>query len=190
PDLNAKDVTAPGPATASPATTGENGSQIRYTWTLEGLSGIGNAEDLLKAFRQQSALAAESKKPANAAQIGRRSRTDADLLAELLRSQGYYDAVVEPSTQRVAGGLQVVLTADPGQQYRFASVELPGLEAAGEDAAKLRNIFNVRAGDPAIAQDVIGAAPGLTIALGQQGSGEAGLGEQQAGISHETHLPT
>src|SRR5205814_7055512 len=81
PDLNAKDVTAPGPATASPATTGENGSQISYTWTLEGLSGIGNAEDLLKAFRQQSALAAESKKPANAAQIGRRSRADADLLA-------------------------------------------------------------------------------------------------------------
>src|SRR5438477_604820 len=96
PDLNAKDVTAPGPATASPATTGENGSQIRYTWTLEGLSGIGNAEDLLKAFRQQSALAAESKKPANAAQIGRRSRADADLLAELLRSPGYYDAAVRP----------------------------------------------------------------------------------------------
>src|SRR5438128_9051889 len=61
PDLNAKDVTAPGPATASPATAGENGSQIRYTWTIEGLSSIGNAEDLLKAFRQQSALAAESK---------------------------------------------------------------------------------------------------------------------------------
>src|SRR5438270_441409 len=132
PDLNAKDVTAPGPATASPATTGENGSQIRYTWTLEGLSSIGNAEDLLKAFRQQSALAADSKKPANAAQIGRRSRADADLLAELLRSQGYYDAAVEPRTERVTGGLQVVLTADPGQQYRFASVELPGLEAAGE----------------------------------------------------------
>src|SRR5207248_5371108 len=190
PDLNARDVTAPGPATASPATTGENGSQIRYTWMLEGLSGIGNAEDLLKAFRQQSALAAESKKPANAAQIGRRSRADADLLAELLRSQGYYDAAVEPRTERVTGGLQVVLTADPGQQYRFASVELPGLEAAGEDAAKLRSIFGVHAGDPVIAQDVIGAGLALTTALGQEGFAGAKLGEQQIDVNHETHRAT
>ena len=68
------------------------------------MSKFGNAEDLLNTFRQQSALEADRKKPANAAQIGRRSRADADLLAELLRSQGYYDAVVEPRTERVAGG--------------------------------------------------------------------------------------
>src|SRR5437868_7307661 len=186
PDLNAKDTTAPAPKKASAESAGE----LRYTWMLEGLSSIGNAEDLLKAFEQQSALEANRKKPANAAQIGRRSRADADLLAELLRSQGYYDAVVEPRTQRVAGGLQIVLAADPGQQYRFASVELPGLEAAGEDAAKLRNIFNVKAGDPVIAQDVIAAGLALTSALGQEGFAEARLGEQQIDINHETHLAT
>ena len=51
--------------------------------------------------------------------------------------------------------LRVILTADPGQQYRFASVELPGLDAAGPDAAKLRDAFAVKAGDPVIAADVI-----------------------------------
>src|SRR5438874_6075553 len=135
PDLNARDTTAPAPATATAQQSDEGASEVRYTWTLEGLSSFGNAEDLLKTFRQQSALEANRKKPANAAQIGRRSRADADLLAELLRSQGYYDAVVEPRTERVPGGLQVILAADPGQQYRFASVELPGLQAAGEGAA-------------------------------------------------------
>jgi translocation and assembly module TamA len=192
PDLNAKDTAAPVPPTATrtaqPADDGA--SQLRYTWTLEGIASIGNAQDLLKAFGQQSALEADRKHPANAAQIGRRSRADADLLAELLRSQGYYDAVVEPRTERVAGGLQVVLTADPGQQYRFASVELPGLEAAGEDAAKLRNVFAVRAGDPVIARDVIAGGAALTTALGQEGFAEAKLGEQQIEIDHQTHLAT
>jgi translocation and assembly module TamA len=188
PDLNAKDSTAP--AAAATKQPDEGASEVRYTWTIEGLASFGNAEDLLKTFRQQSALEANRKKPANAAQIGRRSRADADLLAELLRSQGYYDAVVEPSTERVAGGLQVVLTADPGQQYRFASVELPGLKAAGEAAAKLRDKFAVKAGDPVIAEDVIAGGAALTIALGQEGFAGAKLGEQQIEIDHQTHLAT
>jgi translocation and assembly module TamA len=93
PDLNAKDQAAPAPATvkgqaiAAPSLD-EGGGEIRYSGTVEGIASVGNAEDLLKAFRQQSALEADRKDPANAAQIGRRSRADADLLAELLRSQG------------------------------------------------------------------------------------------------------
>src|SRR4029079_15007229 len=97
----------------------------RYPMGVEGLGPVGNAEDVLTEFREQSALEADRKDPANAAQIGRRSRADAALLAELLRSQGYYDAVVEPRTERADGMLRVVLTAEPGEQYRFASVELP-----------------------------------------------------------------
>jgi translocation and assembly module TamA len=190
PDLNANDTAAPAAATAPAQQSTESASTLRYTWALEGLSGIGGAEDLVKAFKQQSALEADRKNPANAAQIGRRSRTDADLLAELLRSLGYYDAAVEPRTERAAGGLQVILTADPGQQYRFASVELPGLEGAGEDAAKLRNVFNVKAGDPVIAQDVIAGGVALTRALGQAGFAEAKLGEQQVDVNHQTHLAT
>src|SRR5690348_4536076 len=136
PDLNAKDTTPP-PATttAAPtkgkATAAQDGAgDIRYTVAVEGLDAIGGAEDLLTAFRQQSTLEAERKHPANAAQVSRRAGADADLLTELLRSQGYYDATVDPSTQRVGDTLQVLLTADPGEQYKFASVELPGLDAA------------------------------------------------------------
>src|SRR3954453_12205933 len=138
PDLKATEA-APAPAPAGPKTqasasavTDEN-SQIRYTLEVEGLNAIGNSADLLKAFRKQSALEADRKDPANAAQIGRRSSADADLLAELLRSQGYYDAAVVPRTERGGGMLRVVLTAEPGTQYHFAAVELPGLEAAGPE---------------------------------------------------------
>src|SRR5690348_1944540 len=202
PDLNANDTTPPPPATSSETATPPSkpkkatvdstdaSGNLRYTVQVEGLSSVGRAEDLLKAFRQQSTLEAERKKPANAAQIGRRANADADLLTQLLRSQGYYDAMVEPRTERADDTLSVILTADPGNQYRFASVELPGLDAAGPDEAKLREAFAVKAGDPVIAQDVIAAGLALTQALGEEGFAEAKLGEQQVEVNHQTRLAT
>jgi translocation and assembly module TamA len=190
-------LNTPEPSTTSPqampskpgvASADEDTAAIRYSWTIEGISGLGAAEDLLKAFRQQSALEADRKDRANAAQIGRRSQADADLLTQLLRAQGYYDATVDARTERLADGIRVVLTADPGQQFRFVSVDLPGLEAAGPDAAKLRDAFAVRAGDPVIASDVIAAGTALTVALGQNGFAEAKVGEQQIEVNHQTHF--
>jgi translocation and assembly module TamA len=193
PELNADEpaVTpqqpAPAAAPKEPASTGEIGEGIHYTVSVEGLQSIGNADELIEAFRKESTLEEERKNPANAAQVGRRAGADSELLAELLRSQGYYDAVVEPSTDS-GDQLRVVLTADPGEQYKFASVELPGLEAAGPDAAKLRDVFAVRAGDPVIAADVIAAGLALTQALGEEGFAEAKIGEQDVEINHQTHL--
>jgi translocation and assembly module TamA len=196
PQLDAKDV-APAPQTQVPAgqeaaskPAVEASGTLRYTVEVEGLSPVGNGEDMVAAFRKQSTLEAERKHSANAAQIGRRASADADLLAELLRSQGYYDAAVEPRTERSGDMLRVILTADPGVQYRFTSVELPGLDAAGPEAAKLRDSFSVRAGDPVIAEDVIAGGLALTQALGEQGFAEAKVGEQDVEINHGTHLAT
>ena len=87
PDLNAREqIVAPGEATAKTTPVVNEGTgEIRYAWTIEGITGVGNAEELLQSFRKQSALEADRKDAANAAQIGRRSRADADLLAELRR---------------------------------------------------------------------------------------------------------
>ena len=196
PDLNAPDAAPPAPAAAGArsqparAEVSQASGEIRYNWMVSGLPPIGDSEELLTAFRQQSALEADRKKPANAAQIGRRSAADADLLSELLRSQGYYDAVVEATTQKSGAQLEVILTADPGAQYRFASVELPGLDAAGPAAQKLRDAFAVKAGDPVIAQDVIAGGTELTRQLGEQGFAEARIGQQDIEINHQTHLAT
>ena len=197
PQLDAKETAAP-PETApappgkkAPAKqTTEATGDLRYTVSVEGLSPLGNSEDLLKAFRQQSTLEAERKDPANAAQIGRRASADADLLSQLLRSEGYYDADVEARTERNGNALRVILSAEPGSQYHFASVELPGLEAAGEDSTKLRDAFAVKAGDPVIAKDVIAAGVALTTALGEEGFAEAKVGDQDVEVNHQTHLAT
>jgi translocation and assembly module TamA len=194
PGLNAKDTAPPSATPAAPQRKGRTAAvttgDMRYTVQVEGLAPVGNAEELLRDFRAQSALEAERKDPANAAQIGRRASADADLLAQLLRAQGYYDAAVEPRTEKVGDALGVVLTADPGPQYRFASVDLPGLDAAGPEAKRLRATFAVNAGDPVIAGDVIAAGLALTTALGEQGYAEAKLGEQDVEVNHQTHLAT
>ena len=194
PDMNAPgEVQPPEGAAGAKAVqaqpTDETGEH-RYTIAIEGLNVVGDVEEILKAFRAQSALEADRKRPANAAQIARRSRADADLLEELLRSQGYYDADVEPDTEAQGDMLRVVLDVAPGQQYRFASVELPGLDAAGPEAAKLRDTFAVKAGDPVIAGDVIAGGVALKVALGEQGYASATIGEQQVEVDHRTHLAT
>jgi len=190
PDLNAKDEVPAVPVSpAEPSATADVGDHA-YVVVVEGLREIGDVEELLKAFRQQSALEADRKRPANAAQIARRSRADAELLEQLLRSQGYYDADVEPRTEPAGTLVRVVLAASPGQQYRFASVDLPGLEAAGPAAARLRDAFAVKAGEPVIATEVIAAGVELQTALGEQGYAGARIGEQQIEVDHGTHLAT
>ena len=110
-------------------------------WRGSAISGA--SADLLRDFRRQSALEAQHKAPANAAQIGRRANADANLLTQLLRSQGYYDAEVQPRTEDAGDALRVILTVDPGKQYRFVSVELPGLKRPGQ-CTRLREAFAVK----------------------------------------------
>ena len=161
-----------------------------YAISLEGLDRIGNSAELIDRFQQQSALFQDRKKPANAAQIERRAQADADLLGQILRSNGYYDADVEPSVQPQGAALLVTLTAEPGAQYQFQSVKLPGLTAAGPKAEMLRQAFAVKAGDPVVAEDVIAAGIALKIALGRLGFALARIGDQQVTVDHQTHLAT
>ncbi|MGZ2411726.1 translocation and assembly module TamA [Sphingomonas sp. F9_3S_D5_B_2] len=186
PDLNTREPSPTAPTPADEST--QAASARRYSLTIEGLASLPAAEDLLVAFHQQSALAADRKDAANAAQIDRRSRADADLLEQLLRSQGYYDANVEARTALAGGIVQVVLEAVAGEQYRFASVELPGIEAAGPEAERLRNAFGVKAGDPVVATDVIAGGVALKTALGREGFAGATIGEQDIEVDHATHL--
>ncbi len=156
----------------------------RYSVRLEGL-GEADSEDLRASFAKQSVLEADAKDSANAAQIDRRARADAELLTELLQSQGYYDAEVAADIEREADRIVVLMRIRPGDRYRFETVEFPGLAEAGGDAAALRDAFAVKSGDPVVAQEVIAAGVALKVALGEQGFATAAIGEQDIVIDHE-----
>ena len=142
-------------------------AEARYQWRIEGIDGIGDAL-LRQRFAAASTLDANDGEPANAAQLDRRAREDADLLVSLLRAAGYYDARVatrvEPGTRPL-----VVLAAEPGTLYRFAGVRLPGVEAAGDKADELRRSFGVAANDPVDADKVAAGEAQLRAQVGREG---------------------
>src|SRR3954471_14464043 len=134
-------------AEAPDAGIADAAAERRYLVRIEGLDADTEAARRPQ-FEPLSTLEQNRKEPANAAQIDRRAREDADLLAELLRARGYYDALVGTRVEGAAGEVTVTLEAEPGPLYRFAEVKLPGLEGAGEDAAALREAFGVAAQEP------------------------------------------
>ena len=187
PEVQAVEPEAAAEATEEAAERVEDVTATRsYRWSLSGLEGITEAADIRRGFDERSVLEADGNKQANAAQIDRRARADAELLAELLRSYGYYDATVEPTIDAAGHVLQVELAAIPGPLYRFESVESPGLEqAAGQEAEGLRAAFGIKAGDAVVAQQVIDAGVALQVALGERGFATAKVGEQDIVVDHE-----
>ncbi|HEY1145598.1 MAG TPA: BamA/TamA family outer membrane protein, partial [Allosphingosinicella sp.] len=162
-----------------------------YVVRIEGLETI-DAEGLRAQFDALSTLKEDRDEAANAAQIDRRAREDAELLAELLRAEGYYDALVRTRVEAAdtTGKALVTLEVQPGPQYRFAEVRLPGLEAAGADAPALREAFGVKEGDPVNAAKVGAGEAALQVALGNRGYAFADIGDLDIVVDHETRTAT
>ena len=176
---------APDRSVADPA------SERTYGYAIEGLDAEAAAE-LLARFRELSVLEEYRGDPANAAQIDRRARADAELLAELLRASGHYDALVTTRVDAASGGgFAVTLAVESGPVYRFAGVDLPGLDqAAPNDAAALRQSFAVAEQDAVDAERVVAGRAALAAELGRRGYTFAEVGEPEVTIDHETRTAT
>jgi translocation and assembly module TamA len=156
-----------------------------YTIALTGLDGL-EAEGLVAQFNDLSTLGTNRDDPANAAQIDRRAREDAELLTELLRAYGYYDAEVATRVEAGAAGVQVTLETNPGPLYRFTEVRLPGIEAAGEETDDLRQAFGVEEGEAVNAAAVTAGEAALRAELGRRGFAFADVGTLDIAVDHET----
>ncbi len=175
---------------AEAATTSDSAAELRYSVAVEGLDDLPEAAELARMFAANSALDKGDDDPANAAQLDRRAKGDAEILTNLLRAYGYYDPVVATRIENAPAGavppnrLRVVLGVTPGAQYKFAEVSLPGLEAAGANVDPLRRAFDVNVPDPVIAQRVIDADIALRLEFGKRGYPFAKLGERDIVIDH------
>ena len=179
--------TEPGEAPAATNETAAAGER-RYQWRIEGIDGI--ASPLLRErFAGASTLDANDGRPADAAQLERRAREDAELLTGLLRAEGYYDASV---ATRVEPGERplVVLEAAPGGLYRFAGVTLAGVEAAGSRADALTSAFGIAPGDPVSADAVAAGEARLAAAIGAQGFAFGRAGEPEVVVDRAARTAT
>ncbi len=123
-------------------------SNQNYNILFSGIDNIDRGR-IFNRFDNLSALKLQSNAGANGSQILRRAKTDTELLDQLLRLEGYYDNLVEyriESSNDNLTDINVILDVVPGPQYRYGSINLPGLEIS-EDAAFLRSALAFEKGD-------------------------------------------
>lgn len=167
-------------------------TEKRYSVTLRGIDALDEAGEIRSQFRALSVLREREGDAAVVAQIDRRADVDRDLLRELLRSHGYYDSevIAELSGETGRDRIVVIFDIDAGPLYRFASVDLPGLAAAGDRTEELREQFPVREDDPVDAAAVTSAEANLAAELGNRGYPFAQLGDEEVVIDHQSRIAT
>lgn len=131
----------------------------------------------------------------NLAQVTRRARSDRELLVQMLRVYGYYDAEVyqvlsglEPGEEGTppADMSQVVVRFDviPGPRYTYGAVDLAGLEATGADQPRLREAFDIAEGEGISSDDIVRERVDLTAELGETGYAFAKVGDPDLLVDH------
>lgn len=165
-------------------------ARLRYSVVFEGL-GDADADTLMQRFDAFSELRKGGDARANLAQIRRRGRTDADLLDQLLRVRGYYDADTQFDLRPNGGGdtphIEAVLRARPGQRYKVTSLTLAGLPDKDAQAQNLRALFNFAKGDPADTDQINAAVEHLRTGLGQRGYPFAKIASPVLTVDHDNH---
>jgi translocation and assembly module TamA len=167
----------------------QSDEERRYQVVLEGLR-LFESQKLTERFATLSVLKAGEGKTANVAQIDRRAKEDAELLDQLLRAEGYYDASVEPRVEVTGRTLTVTMAIEPGPLYRFGEVTVSGLEDAGAKAPALRDTFAVDVRDPVSADDVLAAEDALRTTIAREGFPFAKMGEPDVVVDHDTRTAT
>lgn len=133
----------------------------------------------------------------NLAQLTRRARQDTDVLQQILRVYGYYDAEVYQSTTGYTAPAEgsgagpvidlkkvgVRFDVRPGPRYAFARISLGDIGAA-PDAAALTRAFGLVPGDPVNADRIVAERDKLIAALGEGGHAFANVGQPDLAIDH------
>ena len=153
----------------------------RYSVNLAGVPAA-SENQIAQRFDALSALKTGDSKPANVAQIDRRARDDAALLAELLRADGYYDARVDSEIEAIDDRIAVTLTIEPGPLYTFGEIRVSGLDENGS----LREAFNVNVQDSVDADDVTLAETTLKAKLANDGYPFAKVTAPDVVVDHDT----
>lgn len=160
-------------------------SNQNYRILFAGIENIDSSR-ILNRFDNLSALKLQSSEAANGSQILRRAKTDAQLLDQLFRLEGYYDNLVTyriESSDEEAADINVILDITAGPQYRYGSITLPGIDIS-EDAEFLRAAFAFDRGDIVKQDDIVEGRAALQDRLLNNGYPFGTVGEPDLLIDH------
>ncbi len=162
----------------------------RYRYRVS-LAPMGDVADAAFAgrFAGLSQLIAADDDDANAAQINRRIVADTELLNQMLRNAGYYDATVASSIVQSGERIEVRFGAVIGPIYRYEDVRVSGLTGLAEgEAERLRSVYGVFAEQAIIAERLIGAQVALETELRETGYPFGDVLQEIVKIDHDTRL--
>ena len=167
---------------------------VSYTLVI-GLSGDAAVDALAAASSRLASLRDTGPVPPLA--LISRAEADVDRFDTLLRSFGYYDALIDIriaamglddprmlpllEAQPAAGAVPVAVTLDPGPLYRLGQVRLDGPVPGPARAA-----FDLRPGAPARAADVLAAGEAMLSALREEGFALATMDMPDVLVDHDT----
>ncbi|ATW02377.1 BamA/TamA family outer membrane protein [Sphingorhabdus sp. YGSMI21] len=179
---------------AEPAPLNEYRPTDALAETAYGISFEGLPEKIGEAFDTRfdilSVLEQYRGDEANFAQIRRRAQSDAELVEQLLRIEGYYDAVVQTRFESDgAERIDVVIRVQAGPQYKLDAIVLSGLEAAVDpDPVDFRETFGLQPGDVVNSDRIVEAIGRIDVAMAENGYPFAKTGEPELEIDHAERL--
>lgn len=154
-------------------------------------------EGVTQRFGALAALRKFGNEEDNLAQLTRRARQDTELLQQVLRVYGYYDAEVFQSTTGYAAPVEgggpapaidlkkvgVRFDIRPGPRYTFSRISLGDI-ALQRDAPALTRAFALSPGDPVNSDRIVAERDHLITSLGEGGHAFAKVGEPDLSIDH------
>lgn len=158
-------------------------------------------EEFIARYRALSAIEALDTGAETVPQLAARSRSDQELLIEILRNYGYYDGEV---VHQLSGGRRgfadtsesgeerrsdsspsVRFDIIPSVRYRFGKIDLGALDRlADPDGSDLREAFGIMPGDPLYADRIVNQQVALRLAMGESGYPFATMGEPDLLVDH------
>lgn len=152
-------------------------------------------EELLERFNALSTIK-QTEDDDNLARLAVQARGDEELLQQMLRVYGYYDAQVIRSVGEAEGGVEAGVEGDldrpaarfdiiPGVRYRFGAVDLGNIATAGDAFAQLRAAFEIQPGDFISLDAIRTEQADLDTALGETGFPFAAIAEPDLLVDHD-----
>ncbi|MDE1917303.1 MAG: BamA/TamA family outer membrane protein [Sphingomonadales bacterium] len=171
-------------------------AQIHYTYQITGLDRLadhasvapidGNA--IRDQFNAVSALREGKGKAANGAMIEARMTQDQKTLADVLSSQGFFDASVHGSVelpkQGSNGPILVTLDTAPGPRYVLGAIRFDSPPVTPGDL--IEKAFVPKSGEPIVADRILAAEANIGVALPQAAYPFVKVGQRDIELDAET----
>lgn len=162
---------------------GEAEAPAAYTVKIEGVADSGIQSTL---ERSSQLVALVNKPPLTQAALVRRIQGDFDRFRAVLRSEGYYDALIDYRIDDQASPMAVTVAVDTGPVYRLQLYDVLFEEEAAETprVPPPLSALGLRLDQPARAADIIGAEQRLLFALADEAHPLARLVDREAIVDH------